>query len=798
MKNSFTASQNLISGRSLPQVLRLSMALLCFLVVLASFVTSIHPLDVLETEPAKAPFTDKHEVIPTRLYSVGAATNLPTLPVKAGSFIQSANSPVTSLTVAWNKFFQGSEARAITAVVDGGYVAVGYTYSTLYNKESYNFLIVRVDEDGNVLWQKTLGGSSTEYVSAVVQSADGGFVVAGHTDSNDGDVSGNHGLADGWVVKLDKNGNVQWTKAIGGSSADFVTGLTPLSDGSVMGAGWGYSTDGNRSGGHGSSDFWVFRMDADGNVLWSKSFGGYDEDHADAITSLKYGQFAVFGYTYSNDGDVSGNHGSADYWVIKIDFDGHLIWQKTLGGSATDWGWGGITASADNELVMAGLTYSNDGDVSGSHSPTSTDLGGTMDYWVVKVDNDGNLVWQRALGGSADDRAEGILAVSDGGFIVAGQSNSNDGDVSGNHGNGDAWLIKLDPNGNLHWQKPLGGSGYDFAWAIAGLSTSSFAIAGSSGSTDGDINQTHSSGFWLAKLELPAPSQPLTLLAPTYNCQSGAFHFNTSGGDGSPIEFRAAPGITGWTTNPDQFVDKESRTANDVKPFTLEARQNGITVTYNWDLRAHCSSGTPPNMVWQRVYGGTNSEEGLAIAATSDGNFISAGRTMSNDGDITGYHGGPFFGDFWVVKVTPTGKLLWRKALGGNSDDYANAITATSDGGCIVAGYTDSNEGDASGNHGASDFWVVRLNSAGAIVWQKSFGGTRNDRAFSMAATADGGVVVAGFTNSSDEEVTNNHGYRDFWAVKISGSGDLIWQRTIGGPAGNMPSLLPRQPMGDT
>ncbi|QIP17812.1 T9SS type A sorting domain-containing protein [Spirosoma aureum] len=119
-------------------------------------------------------------------------------------------------------------------------------------------------------------------------------------------------------------------------------------------------------------------------------------------------------------------------------------------------------------------------------------------------------------------------------------------------------------------------------------------VTGSTESMAGELSNNHGNGdLWIARLGAALPNQPISLLAPTYNCETGAFHFNTSGGDGSPIEFRAAPGITGWTTNPDQFVDKESRTANDVKPFTLEARQNGITVTYNWDLRAHCLTQLP-------------------------------------------------------------------------------------------------------------------------------------------------------------------------------------------------------------
>jgi hypothetical protein len=170
-------------------------------------------------------------------------------------------------------------------------------------------------------------------------------------------------------------------------------------------------------------------------VKWQKSLGGSDYDDASSIQQTTDGGFIVAGQTKSNNGDVSGKHGNYDYWIVKLDADGNLVWQKCLGGSDFDEAQS-IQQTTDGGFIVAGHSKSNNGDVSGNQ--------GHEDYWIVKLDKDGNLVWQKSLGGSDYDFAYSIQQTTDGGFIVAGQSASNDGDVSGNHGSGDDWIVKLD------------------------------------------------------------------------------------------------------------------------------------------------------------------------------------------------------------------------------------------------------------------------------------------------------------------------------------------------------------------
>src|SRR5690606_18747613 len=155
-----------------------------------------------------------------------------------------------------------------------------------------------------------------------------------------------------------------------------------------------------------------------------------------------------------------------------------------------------------------------------------------------------------------------------------------------------------------------------------------------------------------------------------------------------------------------------------------------------------------------------------------------AGESNSNDGDVSGNHGGS---DYWIVKLSPSGEITWQQSLGGSGADSATSIKQTMDGGYIVAGYSSSSDGDVTEKQGSGDYWIVKLNAAGGIEWQKSFGGSDFDNALSIDQTNDNGYIIAGLTNSNDGDVTLNQGVRDYWIVKLNMTGDLIWEKSLGG-----------------
>ncbi len=400
--------------------------------------------------------------------------------------------------IKWQKCFGGTVgdfAYSVQQTSDGGYIVAGYTYSNdgdvSGNHGSYDFWVVKLTYDGTLSWQKCLGGGSDDLAYSIQQTADGGYIVAGYTESNDGDVSGNNGGRDFWVVKLTYDGTLSWQKCLGGTSDEIAYSIQQTADGGYIVAGHTTSNDGDVFGNHGNNDFWVVKLTSDGTLSWQNCLGGTRSEYAYSIQQTADGGYIVAGETLSNDGDVSGNHGSYDFWVVKLTSDGTLSWQNCLGGTSIDVAYS-ILQTADGGYIVAGHTYSNDKDVSGNH--------GGRDFWVVKLTSDGSLSWQKCLGGVSDDLAYSIQQTADGGYIVAGHTTSNDGDVFGNHGNNDFWVVKLTSNAILSWQKCLGGGSDDLAYSIQQSTDGGYIVAGYTYSNDGDVSGIHGStrsDFWV-------------------------------------------------------------------------------------------------------------------------------------------------------------------------------------------------------------------------------------------------------------------------------------------------------------
>ena len=408
-------------------------------------------------------------------------------------------------------------------------------------------------------------------------------------------------------------------------------------------------------------------LSAQPTIQWQKNLGGSEYDEAKCVRQTTDGGFIIAGYTLSNNGDVSGNHGGLDFWVVKLTNTGAIQWKKSLGGTNNEWAYS-IQPTNDGGYIVVGSTLSNNGDVLGNH--------GDEDCWVVKLSSSGTIQWQKALGGSDWDEAWSIQQTSDGGYILAGRTRSNDGDVSGNHGAFDIWVVKLDGTGTLAWQKSLGGSGDDIGYAVRQTPDGGYIVTGESGSDNGDVS-----------------------------------------------------GLIGGT---DYWVIKLSPEGN---------------------------------LEWQKMLGSSSLDFPYDITPTNDGGYIVVGIASANSGDVTGNHDGF---DYWVVKMNNQGDIQWQKSLGGSGQDYAQAVQQTSDGGYVIAGSSPSTDGDVIGNDGVIEFWIVKLTEVGELQWQKTLGGTKADRAFSIQQTSDGGYIVCGYAWSNDGDVSVNKGKTDYWVVKLS------------------------------
>ena len=414
-----------------------------------------------------------------------------------------------------------------------------------------------------IQWQRCYGGTVVEECNAIRTTFDGGYVIAGNTNSNDGDVSGGHGGGDGWVVKITATGAIEWQKCYGGSSSDYAYDIRQTPD------------------------------------------SGY----------------IVVGSTHSNDGDVSGSHGYSDLWVFKISVTGVLQWQKCLGGNSGEDAYA-VGLTNDGGYIIAGNTASNNsGDVIGNH--------GGSDEWIVKLTSTGSIVWAKCYGGSATDYTASVQQTFDGGYIIGGTSKSVDGDVTAHRGpdtNPNLWVVKITDTGRLEWERSLG----------------HYSGFGSQGQLGGATIQTSDSGYVVA----------------------GATY---SGGDD----------VTG-------YVGIDNQTANG---WVVKLNKSGIK---QWD---RC------------VY--SNKSNGIkSILQTADGGFVFAGG--DNDSLHNGY---AMFG-----KLSHMGSIDWVSRYGGTTDishirtstDF-NAIALIADGTAIAAGYTDAIDGDISGNHGNIDCWVVKF-----------------------------------------------------------------------------------------
>lgn len=408
------------------------------------------------------------------------------------------------MTLEWQKCLGGTTGeygQAVCNSPDGGVVIAGYSNSTdgdvIGAHPGTEAWVVKLAHDGTIDWQRPCGGSQIEEAYAIRPTADGGYVVVGFSTSADGDVTNNQGGQDVLVLKLSGAGALEWQKSLGGSGNDVAYAALQTAEGDYLIAAKTASSDGDVTGNHGASDSWVVKLDASGSILWQKCLGGSSNDVPYAIEQTDDGSIILTGSTISTDGDVVGAHGMDDMWVVKLDAEGTLLWQKCLGGSSQDRGYS-IALTSDGGCVIGGSSSSADGDVTGVHAPPNADM------WIVKLDGAGTIVWQKALGGSLAEEARAVQQLADGGYIVGGFASSADGDIIGHIGSVDMWVLRLDADGNLGWQNSFGASSNnDWCRSLAIAEDGGFVLAGHTQSNNGQVIGNHGSGtndYWVVKM----------------------------------------------------------------------------------------------------------------------------------------------------------------------------------------------------------------------------------------------------------------------------------------------------------
>ncbi|MBK7682751.1 MAG: T9SS type A sorting domain-containing protein [Bacteroidetes bacterium] len=310
---------------------------------------------------------------------------------------------------------------------------------------------------------KNLGGTQSDVPIGFEQLPDSGYIILASSSSNMGfDKSQNNrdpsGMSsDFWLIRLDKNGNKLWDKTIGGSSSDRPAALLVLADGYVLSGTSSSGISGEKTDSvRGGDDFWIVKTDLLGNVMWDRTVGGLSNDELTCMAYTTDHHLVLGGWTLSPIGadKISAPFGDFDFWWVKLDTLGNFILEKTLGGLLGD-NCFGMTPTTDNGVIMAG--YSNS-PVSFTKTQPSQ---GLYDYWVLKVDSVGRKIWDKTIGGQGDDYAFSVCSMPglNNGYVVGGFSFSG---ISGNkseanRGQDDFWAIRITTLGNVVWDKTFGG-----------------------------------------------------------------------------------------------------------------------------------------------------------------------------------------------------------------------------------------------------------------------------------------------------------------------------------------------------
>lgn len=514
----------------------------------------------------------------------------------------SANIFAQAPDIEWQNTIGGTSADLCynaLATSDGGFLLIGNSNSFISGDKtennlgiaaSYDYWVVKIDASGNVVWDNTIGGYKSEDLRSLIETSDGGYLLGGWSDS---DISvdksenriGGAGYGDYWVVKLDLDGNILWENTIGGTKSDELYDIEETASGTYILGGTSYSpADFDKTIPSTNHDIWLVEIDNLGNVIWQKVIGGSSTDRFVEMEITSDGGLLIGASSLSGiSGDKTEiNHGGNDLWVIKLDAARNIQWENSFGGTISDY-MRDVIELPEGGYMILGASQSN---MSADKSDNAFGVMNYNDFWLIKLDEDGNALWDTIYGGDGEDYPASVMLSTDGNILLLGNSNSQ---ISGNKTTNtyastyDIWVIKITTNGVKLWEKCMGGDSYDFPAEMVLANDGGVVIASQSYSTvSGDKTEANvggaSSDFWVIKLVSEVCPAPVGLYADNITPNKATIHWdNITAAESYQIWYRPIGGGA-WLK---KSAPTNVKTIKSLLPAS----------TYEYKIRTSCNPG---------------------------------------------------------------------------------------------------------------------------------------------------------------------------------------------------------------
>ncbi|RDC65089.1 T9SS type A sorting domain-containing protein [Adhaeribacter pallidiroseus] len=656
----------------------------------------------------------------------------------------------------------------IVTLPDGGYLLAGTSYSgksgdkSMALRDSSDYWLVKVGADKNKIWDKSFGGTGKETLSVILATPDGGYLLGGSsTSGKEHDKSeGSRGKADYWIIKINAVGTKMWDQTFGGDLDDNLSVIVATPDGGYL---LGGSSKSNKSGDKSDSnqgppnarfnyaDFWVVKINNQGKKIWDKTLGNAYEDKLTTIMATPDGNYLLGGYRDTDEYHLT------DYWIVKVNPQGEILWDK-----AYDRDWvdhlTAITSIPDGSYLVGGYSGSE-----------------TLAYWIIKINATGDKIWEKVYSGSSifpcaaceTNRSflVDILPTPTGNFLLAGYSYSDRGGSrsEANRGSSDYWLLEIDESGAKIADKVFGGQNADELAAIVPIAAGGYLLGGSSNSGVGYEKSEPSKGnsdFWLVQTEITA--------FPPANLATWNRRFGGNNADNFTAMLPTADGgyLLGGYSYSQQTGDKS---------------QNSQGKSDYWVVKTDAAG----NKLWDKRYGGTGRDYLNTLIATPDGSFLLGGNSDSGiGGDKTAANKGGK--DMWVIKISSSGEKQWDQSYGGSGSEDLRKIKILPDGRYLLAGYSNSPAGNGKTQHsrGGQDYWLVKINHFnGFKSWDQRLGGAAHDYLEDVAVLENGDLLLGGtsFSSAGGDKSQGSQGSSDYWLVKTTSEGQKLWDKRYGG-----------------